>query len=137
MKIHTPNPKTTNLQQQLSMQINMAFTMHLSANALMEFVENHDLCNLDVFDQIIVQLKWLSRQNKEIISSITGDDGADQLHITPVFQISERIQSLIQTIKLIVTKQAMERDRNIMVLDGKLYYLVDSIYSLYEALREI
>src|SRR3972149_2314037 len=98
-------PKDISLQQELNLQINIAFAMNLSAGALVDFIGDNYIYDLDAFEQIIVQLKWIAKQNKNIMANLAPIDESVILpYGRSLISSSERIQSQIETLKITLTK---------------------------------
>jgi len=130
--------KNTSIKSRLDSQINTAFTMSLTAGSLVDFFGQKNDVTLTEYDQIMHQLKWISKQCRNILSSLSihNPEELSNSYLT-LESISERLISQIENFKLAITKGVMANQYSIRSLEGKSYALYQTTQHLYKMILEI
>jgi hypothetical protein len=130
---------TTITNQNLKVYTNIAFTMALSANTLLEITESQDTYDLEMFQNILAQLNWIAGEQKEIVENILACMPSNK--ISPYFMllksISTDIEAQTDNFTLSFTQSMLARKVNKDFIKSKSYVLSNTIQSFYETLKSI
>lgn len=130
--------RNTSIKSRSKPQTNTAFMMSLTVGSLAEFFIHNNYVTLSEYEQIMHQLKWVSKECRNIFAdlSVYNSGEASDYHLT-LESISDRLSSEIESLRLAITKAVMSNQSDLRSLGGKSYQLYKTTQDFYNITTEI